>query len=1049
LAFFAFPTARLAINTGEHNGRALRKRLARRTSNEELFEDALAEADDEIIDTDPPRPEFDEAGLYIPPVGEPPERFKTKPEKEKPRTRFYDRALREAIAKTENGFPGRGVDILLKSARDETPLPAFDEIVSALRALHPSGAVPEPMPHTAPALYIGPDIIRSECKRLARAKAPGCSGWTEDLLEQAVANDVVAEAIAAMVKDIVNNNLPTDIRDIIVTNRLVGIPKVPTGIRPIAIAEAIVKIASSIALMTCGKHLDETFGDLQFGLRVGGTENVIHTVRDQLLRNEDFCIIATDFGNAFNSVHREAIAEQLASDPVTSGLWNFWQFAYGTPAPLRIFSKEASTDILSSRGTRQGDPSAPALFCLALHPVLTRVRSSLRNAKLFAYMDDVVIVGDPVEAAAAFAQLMTLSKSIGLKGRFDKCKVYGTRSAEVAQQCGIVEEQQCISVLGACISRDRDQEAVYLQKKNAEYDGFFKKIFNSNVPNETQWSMLAACGPSRWNYSARTHDFTNVMAEHIAFDAKIANAFQQLAGIKGELSQVSRALMHLPRRSGGLGLQLFEVVGPHAYIASSSINPDQADQETLTHEANLEIIASLPDDARRHAESTKKANAWLDPRTKTNRPEAFGLALQHRIRHFGEIELRLRCDGCGTDLRHEEFDGHVLGCASRKSHNAATRHNRTRQAIATTLRQLGVDLQEEVAITRDKRMDIVIFNPDGSELWIDLTVFSTDSKTHRTKRRDVLEAAAERKKLATYADESGKQNCEFHALCFDVHGALSPKGTWLISRLAAMAGVASIDILRPATFALQIGNGMILENARGKKRQAAHGSRKVRRSNPALNHTPPPSDDEDFEIPEFDEVTPDREQQFTEDEVRNVTSLLCATPTAYDATRPTEAAHPTEEEEVERVVDTNAVYELDVDSESEGAPTHKQTTTTTTNMREEVDPHTQKQQQQKQQQPTTTTTTNMREERNESGKTQQKTTTTNMSAQQVDGSKNKTPTTTQNTESNSSARETKKQNETKTHKSGHSGNQKHKQHNNKNKWRAEENARNPGSATRG
>src|SRR6185369_5052340 len=121
------------------------------------------------------------------------------------------------------------------------------------------------------------------------------------------------------------------------------------------------------------------------------------------------------------------------------------------------------------------------------------------------------------------------------------------------------------------------------------------------------------------------------------------------------------------------------------------------------------------------------------------------------------------------------------------------------------------------------------------------------------------------------------------------HGSLSTTGLALINRLAAMAGATAADIIRPATFSLQIGNGMILENARGIKQRTAIGSRKVRRSNPALNATPAPSDDdESTEKGKPVEPTAADEKPFCEDEVRSITPLLCTAPAVYDATRPNE-----------------------------------------------------------------------------------------------------------------------------------------------------------------
>jgi hypothetical protein len=183
-AFFALPCARLCINKNEHNGRALRRRLAMRGSAAEMVAAAVAEADDE---EDIPEEELSPRDI------EESRTRRKKPEKCRPEAPIKNRAVREATAKTNAGYPGRGVQILLREA--ETPsLPSLDPdaAITKLRALHPDGHAPNPL--QAPAgqrrIYISGEIVREECDKLAKAKSPGCSGWTEDLLAKALRNPI-------------------------------------------------------------------------------------------------------------------------------------------------------------------------------------------------------------------------------------------------------------------------------------------------------------------------------------------------------------------------------------------------------------------------------------------------------------------------------------------------------------------------------------------------------------------------------------------------------------------------------------------------------------------------------------------------------------------------------------------------------------------------------------------------------------------------------------------------------------------------------------------
>jgi hypothetical protein len=849
LAFFALPTARLCINKNEHNGRGLRRRLAIRSSPEELLRSALAEADDEE----------DIPGSELSPddIAQGRTRRK-KAAKERPEAPIKSRSIREAVAKTNAGFPGRACQILLRESESPS-VPAIDPntAIAKLRELHPDGHEPNPLPATVNQrrLYVSGEVVREECEKLAKAKSPGCSGWTEDLLAQALRNPTSAENFAAMLTDVLNNEVSVTVRDILVTNRLVGIPKPGTtvAVRPIAISEAALKIASSLAIKECGSFLDQLFGNLQFGLREKGCETIIHGIRGMVNADRDLCVISVDFKNAYNAVYREWIAQQLRKYPEDLGpYYSFWQFAYGKHARLRVFHGNTSTELFSRRGVRQGDPSASALFCLALHPILAQVSEEFRSLRILAYMDDVYIVGKPQLAAQAFRRIKALAKRAGLDTRDDKCKVFGAECETVAADLEINATPNCLIALNACISYDGPAESEmgkHLDSKLEHYAKFFDVIGGNIIPTEVRWQLLAACGPARWAYWARAHPYLNVKAQHIAFDKMVEATFVKIAEIASPLSNVSQVLMHLPRRVGGLGLTRYEVVGLLAYAASASTEPDAPDQESLTDELVKPLIDRLPPDAKKHVSSTRRpgASLWLQPLAVSHKPLCFALALQHRIRHFGGTIMRLRCDGCRCDLRHDQWDGHALGCTRRKGYNATHRHNRVRSAIATTLRDCGVDVSEEVAITRELRMDIVVRQDDGRELWLDLGIHATASKTGANRTVDQQGDRMESEKIRTYNQESDIQNAEFHPLILDVNCGYGSNAAKIIARLAAIAGIEAHDLMRAASFALQIGNGQIIAASRGYKarcdRQAARDRFVV--GSEALLATPNASDSDD------------------------------------------------------------------------------------------------------------------------------------------------------------------------------------------------------------
>ncbi len=104
-------------------------------------------------------------------------------------------------------------------------------------------------------------------------------------------------------------------------------------------------------------------------------------------------------GTTFNSISRESILhETLAHLP---GVVDLVFGCYGGQTPLLWLSD--SDFIESLRGVQQGDPLGPALFALAFHSVLLRVKESHPDVRVMAGHDDVFMVGRPEDCVQRMA----------------------------------------------------------------------------------------------------------------------------------------------------------------------------------------------------------------------------------------------------------------------------------------------------------------------------------------------------------------------------------------------------------------------------------------------------------------------------------------------------------------------------------------------------------------------------------------------------------------------------------------------------------------------
>ncbi len=117
--------------------------------------------------------------------------------------------------------------------REDCPVP--EDATSLLLKLHPAEDAPPPLPHVAVNGLFGDDLL-TLCQRARKGKAPGPSGWTEELLAQALRHSPSARHnMAAMMTDVLNGDVDPAVAVLYRRCRLVPIGKVGGGVRPLAI----------------------------------------------------------------------------------------------------------------------------------------------------------------------------------------------------------------------------------------------------------------------------------------------------------------------------------------------------------------------------------------------------------------------------------------------------------------------------------------------------------------------------------------------------------------------------------------------------------------------------------------------------------------------------------------------------------------------------------------------------------------------------------------------------------------------------------------------
>ena len=288
------------------------------------------------------------------------------------------------------------------------------EVIQQLQDLHPAAPPPHipvlPADSPSPA-QVSADTLTEVLKHLPAGSAPGPSGWTyEHLRGAALRSDAAFDATLGFVNALLSGSLPSIPN--LLASRLVALakpeeggPGVSSRVRPVAIGEVWVRLAGLCALAAC-PAAGPSLAPLQLGVGVrGGAQIVGHAVAASL-PDKSIITMKVDVRNAFNSLDRELMLQEIAQRWPALSPYAAWAYGHGSALYVDHLPPLLQADgvsIQSEKGVRQGDPCGPLFFALGLQPVLERVRTQVPAACTMAYADDVTLQGAPDAVQKAFS----------------------------------------------------------------------------------------------------------------------------------------------------------------------------------------------------------------------------------------------------------------------------------------------------------------------------------------------------------------------------------------------------------------------------------------------------------------------------------------------------------------------------------------------------------------------------------------------------------------------------------------------------------------------
>ena len=242
-----------------------------------------------------------------------------------------------------------------------------------------------------------PDDVRSHISRLGNLVAPGTDKFRFEHLRQLLgganneAGNKFCIALTPFLLRIARGTIPPDIAAFLSSGSLIALDKGDGKLRPIALGDALRKIAIGVAIQQSLAEIHSQLGNVQLGMSKSGCERIFHTINVFSALHPTHDAMFIDGKNAFNVMNRRK-ALTILKDRLPQFVGYFLAF-YGSASSLWFGGKLIKAEV----GVQQGDVFAPLIYALSTLPLLHKANSFAEDpssAYTVGYFDDISSLGD-------------------------------------------------------------------------------------------------------------------------------------------------------------------------------------------------------------------------------------------------------------------------------------------------------------------------------------------------------------------------------------------------------------------------------------------------------------------------------------------------------------------------------------------------------------------------------------------------------------------------------------------------------------------------------
>ena len=363
---------------------------------------------------------------------------------------------------------------------------------------------------------------------------------------------------------IAKGRIPSGASTLLSASRLIAIPKSNGDVRPIAIGESLRRLTAKTICIQKKNSFAQFFSPLQHGVAVqGGSALLVHHLQLLLDSHPDSVIVKTDIRNAINYLDRSCLLDETAKS--FPDLYEHVFSLYSQSSPPMFQQGSSSFNLLSQQGVHQGDPLEPALFSIAIQPILAKVQELHSATQLLAYLDDVFVIGSHADVLLALDALKASLSAIGLHISMEKCELFGsTKICSLQRPEGIKVSSYGTTILGVAVGH-----VEYIAENCLDFAKSGQTLCDQFLSLEDVQSgclLLRYCHVAHMNHLIRSVNPEHVRSAVQAHNSLTKSTFIRLVQCPDPTSK-QWLQATLPIRHGGYGLTNIESLSADAFVA--------------------------------------------------------------------------------------------------------------------------------------------------------------------------------------------------------------------------------------------------------------------------------------------------------------------------------------------------------------------------------------------------------------------------------------------------------------------------------------------------